>query len=98
MLKETRDPAIYDELERRHRENLGPAAVSLEQLKKGLDTHLALVDLMRAMRKYGRPSKYPDDLRAAWDECERVLGDDLAGDIERQIHRTDDLESTGKQA
>lgn len=55
------------------------------QLQLALDDRCALIDLMRVMRKYGRPSKYPDDLRAAWNECERVLGNELAVAIELQV-------------
>lgn len=58
--------------------------ISPAQLHLALDTRSALIDLMRVMRKYGRPSKYPADLRAVWDDCELVLGDEMAAAIERQ--------------
>lgn len=51
------------------------------QIQLPLDARDALTELMKAMARYGRPAKYPDDLRAAWDECERVLGDATAIEI-----------------
>ena len=72
---------IDSEIEQRHLENLG--------LQRPLipDTERALIGLMRAMRLYGRPSTYPNEVRDAWDECERVLGDDtvIAIQMERPL-------------
>lgn len=68
--------AIDSEIESRHRENLG--------LQRPLipDATHALIELMRALRLYGRPSSYPDEVRAAWDQCERVVGDSVATAIQ----------------
>jgi hypothetical protein len=67
---------IDAEIERRHRENLGLQPSMFPRVED------ALVELMRAMRLYGRPSSYPPEVRDAWDQCERVLGDNTS----RAIH------------
>lgn len=43
----------------------------------------ALVDLMKAIARYGRPATLPDDVRAAWDTCERVLGSEAVEEISK---------------
>lgn len=53
------------------------------QIQIVLDARDALIELMKVMARYGRPARYPDDLRAAWDECERVLGAEVAVEIGR---------------
>jgi hypothetical protein len=40
------------------------------------NTRAALVALMKAIARYGRPSSLPDDVRAAWDDCENIVGYD----------------------
>lgn len=64
--------AIDAEIEGRHRENLG--------LQRPLipDERSVLIHLMRALRQFGRPSSYPPEVRAAWDQCESVLGEKAA--------------------
>jgi hypothetical protein len=39
------------------------------------NTHTALVALMKSIARYGRPSSLPDDVRGAWDDCERAVGE-----------------------
>jgi hypothetical protein len=45
------------------------------------ETHAALVALMKAIARYGRPSSLPHDVRGAWDDCERIVGEDAASEL-----------------
>jgi hypothetical protein len=45
------------------------------------ETRAALVALMKTIARYGRPTSLPDDVRAAWDECENIVGDDTVAEL-----------------
>jgi hypothetical protein len=45
------------------------------------ETRTALVELMKTIARYGRPSSLPDDVRAAWNECEHIVGDDTVSEL-----------------
>jgi hypothetical protein len=45
------------------------------------ETHAALVALMKAIARYGRPSSLPHDVRGAWDDCERIVGDGTVSEL-----------------
>lgn len=61
-------------------------SLTQNQMTLALDTRFALIALMRAIRAQCRPSKLPIPVRAAWDDCERVLGPELSLDIETEAH------------
>ena len=45
------------------------------------ETRAVLIALMKAIARYGRPSSLPDDVRAAWDDCECVVGNDTVSEL-----------------
>jgi len=61
--------------------------IPLSQFSKALDTYLAMVDLMMAVRALGRPSTFPVELRAAWDACEKVIGEEMSMYLESQAQQ-----------
>ncbi len=57
-------------------------ALALARILDGsANTRAALVALMKAIARYGRPSSLPDDVRAAWDDCENIVGDDTMSEL-----------------